>query len=142
MGRFAIIAAMALLAVPWRAVGQETDGSPPTVSDWIGRWSGSAEVYLPEEGPTGSLTVDISMNEEGWEVDCLLDIDDAPPGGPVLEWKVEREDFSFRQWIGDVEIFVSGKLVDGRLIGEIVPVREGERLGAARFVLRPVDSSP
>lgn len=128
---FRLLAAVAVPALV--ATAPLAAQSPsPVAADWVGTWKGP----FTTDGPFGTLTLEVRLAPDGWEVMNTWEGDGIPPSSEVRLWSIEGNAFSFVQLVGEYEVFVKGRMEEGKLKGTLEAYVGGSMVGSGTFELK------
>jgi hypothetical protein len=105
--------------------------APAAGAKLAGTWSGD----YTTDGPSGTMTLTIAKEGEGWKVTNSLG-DAAPPSGDVREVVVEGDKITWKQIFGEYDVaFTATVGADGKLAGTLEATQGGSVAGGGSFTL-------
>ena len=110
-----------------------SSASAQAAPKWEGTWKGA----WTSDGPSGTGTLTIAKEGEGWKVTNLLEGDQVPPPtGDPRDWKVEGSAFSFAQTYGEFEVMFKGTIEGDIIKGTLEAYQGGSMVGSGTFELK------
>lgn len=130
MKRIALLALAVLAPLP--AAAQQLPGKADLSKELLGVWEGP---YQSDQVPPGSLRLTISQEGQVWKVTLEVLSDQPPAAGEVRDFKVEGNDVSWAQAVGDYDCMNRGTVTAGVLKGAAECSQNGAVALTASYLL-------
>lgn len=132
MKRIALFALtlFALSSIP--ATAQQMPGKADMSKEILGVWEGP---YQSDQVPPGSLRLTVAQEGQVWKVTLEVITDQAPGSGEVRDFKVEGDQITWAQTVGDFDCLNRGTVAGGILKGTAECSQNGAVALTASYIL-------